>query len=152
MASRAWRLIDIARSAAIGVIFLSAGVSKVLRPRGLRHTVAGYRVLPDGAVEPVARTLGPLEIATGALLGLAPVTGHGGAARALAGAELVLFNAAISAALLRGSRIPCGCGPIVGDHVIGPRTLVRNLVLTSLLMIPGTAVTSRSSDRACFRR
>jgi hypothetical protein len=131
-----WRLIDVSRSGVLGLIFLSAGVSKVLRPRAVRRVVRGYDVLPARAVGPVSRALGPVEIVTGILLAVAPLIRAGRAARTLAWVELVLFSGVIGSALHRGIRIPCGCGPIVGDHMIGRSTLIRNLVFAGVLVLP----------------
>jgi hypothetical protein len=137
MAGNRHGVLDAFRSGLVGLVFLSAGVSKVLRPRGVRNVVAGYRLLPEQAVGPVARALGPVEIATGSLLLVAPLVGLGRQARAVAGIELLVFSAAVGSALTRGIRIPCGCGPIVGDHVIGPSTIVRNLAMAAVVLAPG---------------
>lgn len=128
------QLAEVVGSAVLGCVFASAGISKLLRPNAVRATVEGYRLLAPAPSRVVARLLGPVEVATGMLLAASPVLPFAQGVRIAAGLELVGFSGVIASALARGIRIPCGCGPIVGDHVVTRTSLVRNGVLILLVM------------------
>ncbi len=99
---RAWGLAVVLGS---GTMLLASGVAK-LRTATFPADLANYRLLPPAWVVPVATTVGWLEIAVGTALLLTPWP-----VPALLGALVLLaaFTAAITANLLRGRRIPCGC-------------------------------------------
>lgn len=120
---------------AVGLLFVTAGASKLLRSRSVRHTVAQYRLLPAWLTSIVASLVGPAELLIGLALGLSSWLPLGGLPWLGAAALLALFSLAIASALARGLNIPCGCGLLVGDHVITPVTLARNLILLSLLWL-----------------
>jgi Methylamine utilisation protein MauE len=44
----------------LGLLFIAAGISKLLRTRSVYNTVEGYRLLPSGGVKVVAWLLGPI--------------------------------------------------------------------------------------------
>jgi hypothetical protein len=119
----------------LGLLFIAAGISKLLRTRSVHHTVERYRLLPSGGVKVVAWLLGPIELATGTLLVLSPWIPVHPLAWTTATGLLLLFSIAIGSALARGISIPCGCGLLLGDHVITPITLSRNLLLLTLLIV-----------------
>jgi hypothetical protein len=48
----------------------------------------------------------------------------------------MLFCLAIGSALLRGLHIACGCGFFLNSHALTPLTLLRNLLLLTLLLLP----------------
>jgi hypothetical protein len=48
---------------------------------------------------------------------------------------LLIFSAAIASALLRGLKIPCGCGLLLNGHVISWMTLGRNLLMLAVLVL-----------------
>lgn len=120
---------------AVGLLFVAAGASKLLRHHSIRRTVAQYRLLPGRVADLIAPLVGPAEILIGLALGLSPWLPLGGFSWLGAAAMLALFSLAIASALARGLNIPCGCGLLVGDHVITPATLARNLILLSLLWL-----------------
>jgi uncharacterized membrane protein YphA (DoxX/SURF4 family) len=119
----------------LGLLFLAAGGSKVLRVASVRHTMQRYRLLPMAVTRVVAPVLGPLEIVIGLALALSPWVPALGPARLMALALLALFSGAIGSALYRGLRIPCGCGLLLGDHVITAAALGRNLAVLTLLTL-----------------
>ncbi len=119
----------------LGLLFIAAGAFKARRARAVRRVVERYRLLPAAGAAITARLLAPVEIATGALVILslwAPI--HALAWVAAAGL-LTLFSVAVGSALARGIVVPCGCGPLLGDHVITPLTLARNVALLSILTV-----------------
>jgi uncharacterized membrane protein YphA (DoxX/SURF4 family) len=120
---------------ALGLLFLASGISKALRVASVRHTMQRYRLLPTAVTRVVAPILGPLEILVGLALVLSPWVPALAPVRLMALALLALFSGAIGSALLRGLRIPCGCGVLLGDHVITAATLGRNLALLTLLTL-----------------
>lgn len=119
----------------VGLIFVAAGGSKVLRVAAVRHTVQRYALVSTAAARALAPLLGPAEILIGTALVLSPWAPALASARLLALALLALFSGAIGSALRRGLRIPCGCGILLGDHVITPATLGRNLALLAVLIL-----------------
>lgn len=118
-----------------GLLFVAAGGSKVRRVASVRQTLRNYALLPPAATRVLAPLLGPVEIVVGLLLVLSPWSPALAAARLGALALLVLFSGAIASALYRGIRIPCGCGLLLGDHVITGVTLLRNLALLTMLSL-----------------
>jgi hypothetical protein len=121
--------------AAVGLLFLAAGVSKLQRPRSIWLTVERYRLLPIPLVGTVAFLLGPTEAAVGCGL---MVSAWFPAIRVVwmgAAALLAVFTLAIASALSRGMNIPCGCGVLLGDHEITWLTLFRNLILLLVLYL-----------------
>lgn len=120
-----------------GLLFLASGMSKWLRQRSVRLTVANYRLMPSRIVPVFAALLAIVETAAGILLILAlwlpPVYPL---AWWMATGLLSLFSLAIATALVRGFHIPCGCGLLLNGHTITPATLVRNAMLLLPLLLP----------------
>ena len=119
----------------VGLVFIAAALSKLLRPRSVRITVERYALLPSALVSIVALLLAPIELVTGLLLVLLARSSIYGVALALATGLLLLFSVAIASALARGLVISCGCGTLFGDHVVTPAALVRNVLLLIFLAI-----------------
>ena len=107
------------------LIFIAAVVQKFRQPNDFIRALAGYRLVPDGALRfwwllPLAELLAALEL----LLSI-------GESRWLALSLLLLYAAAIAINLLRGRYdIDCGCG---GEATpIGWGLVMRNVVLAGL--------------------
>ncbi len=94
--------------------------------------IANYRLLPEPAVAWVARLLPPGELALGLLL----LSGLGGAFIAvLAMLLLGVFARAMAINIKRGrSHIDCGCGHSLLRQNLRWSLVVRNMVLTALLL------------------
>lgn len=135
MADAPTLLADAVRGA-YGLLFLAAGISKCLRQRSVRLAVANYRLMPARAVPAFSQLLALLEIIAGVLLLLSPGLPTYRLGWIMATGLLALFCLAIGLALLRGLRIPCGCGLLLNGHVLTPATLLRNLLLLALLLLP----------------
>lgn len=118
-----------------GFVFLAAGVSKLLRTSSVAHTISNYRLLPPSAVRAIACLLAAVESSAGILMLLSPWLPVYRLAWSLTSSLLLIFSAAIASALLRGLKIPCGCGLLLNGHVISWMTLGRNLLMLAVLVL-----------------
>jgi uncharacterized membrane protein YphA (DoxX/SURF4 family) len=93
----------------LGAIFIVAGVSKVGHADMFAAQIAGFRIVPQAVIAPMAVGLPFLEILLGGYLVLGLFTR---AAAWVAVAMLFAFDAAIASAVVRGMTVSCGCfGP-----------------------------------------
>jgi uncharacterized membrane protein YphA (DoxX/SURF4 family) len=111
------------------VLFLYAGVNKLLEPRSFAIVIDAFGLVPDPLIMPIAVALPILEI--GAAVGLLfDVRGSLGALTGL----LVFFIVVVSYGMSMGLDIDCGCfgpGDLEGEAYSGLRpALYRNLILT----------------------
>jgi putative oxidoreductase len=91
---------------ALGLLFIAAALPKLADPPSFAHMIYNYRLLPGGLVNPLALFLPWFEL----LCGVALVLGiWSRSAAAAASLLLLVFVTAISANLLRGNAIECGC-------------------------------------------
>lgn len=91
---------------ALGLLFVSAALPKLVDPPSFAHMIYNYRILPGPLVNAAALVLPWFEL----LAGLALVLGiWRRTAAAWIGGMLLLFVAAISFNLARGNAIDCGC-------------------------------------------
>lgn len=137
-ASAGLGIFGLAASIGVGLIFASAGITKLRHRALLAAVVANYRILPRRLVAPMALVLPYGEIALGAAL-IAAL----GTVPALAGIALLLaFAAAMAVNIRRGRmRIDCGCGLSHLRQHLGWPLVARNLLLALLLalrFIPST--------------
>jgi putative oxidoreductase len=93
----------------LGAIFIGAGASKVGHADLFAAQIAGFRLLPQVVIAPMAGALPYLEILLGGYLIVGLFT------RVAAWAAVVLlaaFDLAIASAVVRGMTVSCGCfGP-----------------------------------------
>jgi uncharacterized membrane protein YphA (DoxX/SURF4 family) len=111
------------------VLFLYAGVNKLLNPRSFATVIDAFGLVPDPLIMPIAVALPILEIM--AALGLLfDVRGSLGLVTGL----LVFFMAVVSYGIWMGLDIDCGCfgpGDLEGEAYKGLRpALYRNLILS----------------------
>lgn len=90
----------------LGIMFLYAGVVKVIDPHGFAQALYNYHILPGWMINPVAIILPSVELVVGASL-LVGICTQGGAL--LASALLAIFAVALGISLIRGLDIACGC-------------------------------------------
>jgi uncharacterized membrane protein YphA (DoxX/SURF4 family) len=134
----------------LATLFLSAGLAKLSRRAEFERAVAGYELLPARLVRPVARGLGPAELAAGILLALGLATM---VTAALVATLLAIFAAAVAVNLARGRDIDCGCFGVVAERRIGRSTLLRNAVLVaSAILVAAVAPAPFSLDRVLAGR
>jgi len=113
------------------LLFLSAALHKLRALPRFAEVLRAYRVLPEAAVR--LAVLIPLLELTLAVALLVPVTRR--AAAGAGAALLVLYAGAIALNLARGRRdLACGCGGSDEARPIAPWMVVRNLLLTALLL------------------
>ncbi|MBP2401047.1 MauE/DoxX family redox-associated membrane protein [Streptomyces syringium] len=127
--------------ALIGVVFLASSIGKV-SGRGafgrFVSSVGDMRVVPRHRARAVARTVVCAEFAVWPAL-TAPVPAVAVAGFAVAAGLLTVFAAGIALSTRRGARTPCRCFGVTASP-LGPRHIVRNLVLTALAVIGAATV------------
>jgi uncharacterized membrane protein YphA (DoxX/SURF4 family) len=112
------------------VLFLYAGINKLMNPRAFATVIDAFGLVPDPIIMPIALALPILEIvaAVGLLFDLRGVLG-------LVTGLLVIFMAVVSYGIWMGLDIDCGCfgpGDLEGDAYRGLRqALYRNFILAA---------------------
>ena len=108
-------------------IFLYSGYVKIREPLQFAVAIAGYKLVPENLIFPLATYLPWLEIA----LGLGILIGWKIRYFSLASAALLLFFIVVLAITIgRGIEANCGCFSL--DERISPKTIARD----SLILIP----------------
>jgi uncharacterized membrane protein YphA (DoxX/SURF4 family) len=93
----------------IGVVLIAAGGLKIGHASDLASTIAGFRILPEPIIRPMAIGLPFFELGLGiyVLIGL-----YTRVAALIAFVEFAVFAAAVASVVIRGIPIACGCfGP-----------------------------------------
>lgn len=90
----------------LGIIFMYAGIIKIIDPEGFAQLVYNYHLLPDMLVNAVAIVLPWMEFIAGASLVAGVMIP--GASLVVTGLLFVFFCALLSS-LVRGLDISCGC-------------------------------------------
>lgn len=91
---------------AVGVIFCYAAFYKIVQPGAFAQQIYNYRLLPWWAVNPLAITLPWLQMFCGLLLIFNRWADGAGALVVL---MMIVFQAALASALIRGLNVSCGC-------------------------------------------
>jgi Methylamine utilisation protein MauE len=111
----------------IAAVFGVSGAIKLRHPGVFARLVENYRIVPRAAVVPVAVIVAVAEAGGAALLLLPAARLYG---LLIAGGLIVMFLAAMSSAISRGTRIPCGCFGGPGElDVVGLPSMVRTGLL-----------------------
>lgn len=132
---------DIAR-ALLAVVFIVAGVAKLLDLQGARRMMAAFGVPPRFASK--SGTVLPfLELATAVALVVQPTARWGGVAALVL---LFVFIGGIANSLARGRNPNCNCFGQIAEAPVSSRTLVRNAVLAALAVI----VVARGAGSSLF--
>lgn len=93
----------------LGTVLLVAGALKVMHADSLAATIAGFRLLPQAVVLPLAIALPPLELLFGFYLVVGLFTRIAGG---VVCAMFVAYAIAIASAVIRHIPATCGCfGP-----------------------------------------
>jgi uncharacterized membrane protein YphA (DoxX/SURF4 family)/thiol-disulfide isomerase/thioredoxin len=126
----------------LALVLAVAGAGKLADRAGAREAVTGFGV-PEPLAAPVANLLPLVELAKAILL-IPSVTQPIGAALALA--LMLAFSATIARSIARGEAPDCHCFGALHSEPAGPRTLVRNLLLSAGAAValaggPGTSAT-----------
>ena len=144
--NRTWRTLAVALRIAVGVVFAYAALAKMYRFEFVGHSlrveklhwivfagaIGDYKVLPDWAVVPLARSLPWVELVIGVML----IAGLGTRIAATACSVLLagFFGLMVRAQILH-MNISCGCFGPTGD-IISWRTLLRDGTLLGLQALP----------------
>jgi putative oxidoreductase len=117
---------------ALGAVFFYAGVIKINDPQAFAGNIAAYKLLPYFASYLMAAILPWLEVFSGLLL----IIGL----RVRAAAALVIFlnlifMAALTAAMVRGLDIDCGCFKLGGSKTPAWLAFARDAVLLAIALI-----------------
>ncbi len=114
----------------IGIVFITASLDKIFAPDPFAHSIINYDMVPFELVNLMAIVLPWVELLTGTalVLGIWVRTGA-----ALSGALLVMFIGAVSAAMIQGLNINCGCFSQTGDGTkVGWPKVLENTGMTVL--------------------
>jgi uncharacterized membrane protein YphA (DoxX/SURF4 family) len=135
---------------AIGAIFLVAGVSKVGHAAEFAAQIAGFQLLPQAVIAPMALVLPFLEILLGGYLVVGLFTR---ASAWVAVLLLALFDGAIASAVVRGMTVSCGCFGPNDKTVTTWGEVARDAVFVLLALIialrpPGTLALDRRIGNA----
>lgn len=116
---------------ALGIIFLYAGVEKIIAPREFAVAIYNYQLLPDQTINLLALVLPWLEVILAAGL-IAGIYVRG--ASLLSALLFLVFATALTINLVRGLDISCGCfGTASGN--INWLYLVRDISLLSMSVV-----------------
>ncbi len=124
-------------------IFLYSGYVKIQEPLQFAVAIAGYKMVPDDMVFPLARFLPWLEIVLGYNILIGWKLRYNAVA---AGALLLFFIVILSITIGRGIDANCGCFSL--DERISPKTVARD----SLILLPAIFLSIESRLRKLFRR
>jgi thiol-disulfide isomerase/thioredoxin len=111
----------------LAVVFLAAGIGKLLDLEGSRRAVRDFGV-PEGAAKFAGAALPVLELLVAVALVFVPTARWGALAALLL---LAAFIVGIGRALARGEQPDCHCFGQIHSEPAGPLTLVRNAVLAA---------------------
>jgi uncharacterized membrane protein YphA (DoxX/SURF4 family) len=130
--------VQIILRASLALLFIAAASHKLRDPEGFRAALAGYELLPSGAIGIGAALLVAAEVAIVAALCLSSMAGIAAALL------LAVYAVAIAINLWRGRRdIDCGCGGAVGRQRLSAGLVARN----GLLVVAALVSTINASGR-----
>jgi uncharacterized membrane protein YphA (DoxX/SURF4 family) len=115
--------------AAVGLVFIFAGVVKIAEPSAFAQNIDNYRLLPWAGCVALAFFLPWLELFCGTALLIGRLR-HG--ATALVFTMLAAFAAALASAKLRGLNIHCGCFGNTYNSGVGREIVVVTLLAAAL--------------------
>jgi uncharacterized membrane protein YphA (DoxX/SURF4 family) len=129
-------------TAAIALLFASAGAHKFQDLARFAQAFAAYRVLPEALARRLAWLIPSLELCVAASLLLGPSRRM---AVVAAIAVLIAYALALGFNLHRGRRdLDCGCGTARGRRAIAAWMVWRNLILAGALAITALPWSSRT--------
>jgi uncharacterized membrane protein YphA (DoxX/SURF4 family) len=143
-------IIVLALRIVLGAIFVVAGASKVGHADMFAAQIAGFRILPQALIAPLALGLPFLEIMLGGYLILGLFTR---ASAWVAVGLLAAFDLAIASAVVRGMSVSCGCFGPNDATVTTWAEVARDAVFVVLAVIvalraPGTLALDRRIGNA----
>lgn len=117
----------------IGFIFLSSAIDKVKNSESHALTISKYKIIPSKLTRRFSLILGYCEFTLGVCL----MTGvFQLQSMLIALTMLTVFNSAITLNLIKGNKnINCGCGGILGERKISWLLVLRNTVISILIIL-----------------
>jgi uncharacterized membrane protein YphA (DoxX/SURF4 family) len=113
-------------------MFVLAAWSKVAEPHAFAISVRAYKIIPVSLSNLFALVVPWTELITGVLLIAGLWTRKAAAAATLL---LAMFAVAVSAVVVRGMAVDCGCFGSGGGSTTGPLMIVRNLALLAAALL-----------------
>ncbi len=134
----------------IGLLFVAAGIAKIGHATEFAAQIAGFRLLPQPVIAPMALVLPFLEVMLGAYLAIGLFTRVSAWTAALL---LALFDTAIASAVVRGMTVSCGCFGPNDTTVTTWAEVARDAVLVVIAIVvalraPGMLALDRRMDNA----
>jgi len=131
----------------VAVVFVWAGLPKLLDAATFAEDISNYRLVPEALVGVLAVAVPVLELTVAAAL-LSGIEARGAAV--VAGMLLLGFTAGMLQAMARGIDLSCGCFGAATDAKVGWPSVGRNvaLVLASAIVVvaPHVPWRARSGD------
>ena len=118
----------------LGALFVGAALYKIGTPGAFAHQIYNYKILPGWAVNPLAIVLPWLQLVCG--VGLVLNRFAAGASFWIA-AMMIVFQAALASALMRGLNIACGCFETGGSPATWLTFGRDSLILVAALLVFG---------------
>jgi uncharacterized membrane protein YphA (DoxX/SURF4 family) len=126
-----WLAVLVAR-VGVGSLLILAGSLKLSTGNGPRQSwLEVYGLLPNKLLPIAAFAIAAAELIAGAALFLGAFGGYGAGAAATV---LGLITATAGVTLLRGKRPSCGCFGRLSRDLLSWRIVIRNLVLTAIVL------------------
>ena len=110
----------------LGFVFIYAAIDKIAHPADFAQNIYNYRMLPYWTINLMALVMPWLELLCGVLIAVGWLL-RGSAF--MIGFMLLVFIIAISAALIRGLDISCGCFSVEGGHEVAVDLLIRDILM-----------------------
>ena len=131
------KILPVAVRIALGLVFVYAGILKIIDPVAFAGSVAAYKILPYGLNYLVAAILPWVEVVCGTLL----IAGY----RVRASACIIIamnlvFMIALASTIVRGLNIDCGCFRQGGEKTPAWMAILRDvLFLVAAIFLVGRA-------------
>jgi putative oxidoreductase len=110
----------------LSVVFIFAGIEKIIDPEGFSTSIANYKLLPLSLVNIAAITLPWIEVAAGLFLLFGVATKEN---TFLINSMLLIFIIAIGISVARGLNIDCGCFGTSSVKQVGFAKIAENSIL-----------------------
>jgi len=115
----------------VGLMFISAGLPKILDPKHFVSEIFNYQIIPDLLLNPTAIIIPWIEVVSGIML-IAGVKVK--ANSAIIGSLLFIFIIMVSSAILRGLEINCGCFGKEKEVIVNWGKVLENTGLLILMV------------------
>lgn len=127
---------------ALALIFIFAGMEKIVNPSGFSDSIANYKLLPLSFINIFAIVIPWIEIAAGLMLLFGAAVKENAF---IINSLMVVFILAIAISVARGLNIDCGCFGTQSGAKVGFVKLIENigiLAMGILVMIFGASFLS----------